>query len=180
MERARRDGVQMALLAIDLDGFKKVNDTLGHHVGDHLLREVAALFGQCVRRIDTLARTGGDEFCIVLEGPIGRADALRVATALSRRLDAPLDVDGQPVLVGASIGLAMFPDDASSVETLCVLADQRMYEAKHSLGPDRSSGESRRFESGRAPPASEGPRPEHRRTSRRQSRGRRSLAQRIG
>ena len=142
VERARRDRVQMALLAIDLDGFKRINDTLGHQAGDHVLREVAALFGQCIRRIDTLARTGGDEFCVVLEGPIGREDALRVAAALSRRLDESLDIDGQRAQVGASIGLAMFPDDATAVEPLCVLADQRMYEAKHSAAAARASGES--------------------------------------
>jgi diguanylate cyclase (GGDEF)-like protein len=141
VERARRDRVQMALLAIDLDGFKKVNDTLGHHAGDRLLREVALVFGQCVRRSDTLARTGGDEFCVVLEGPISREDALRVATTLSRRLDEPLDMGGQRAQIGASIGLAMFPDDASSVEPLCVLADQRMYEAKRSAALARVSGE---------------------------------------
>ena len=142
VERARRDRVQMALLAIDLDGFKRINDTLGHHAGDRLLREVALVFGQCVRRSDTLARTGGDEFCVVLEGPIGREDALRVAAALSRRLDESLDIDGQRAQVGASIGLAMFPDDATAVEPLCVLADQRMYEAKHSAAAARASGES--------------------------------------
>ena len=142
VERARRDRVQMALLAIDLDGFKKINDTLGHHAGDQLLREVAAQFGQCVRRIDTLARTGGDEFCVVLEGPIGREDAMRVASALSRRLDEPLDIDGQRAQVGASIGLAMFPDDATAVEPLCVLADQRMYQAKHAAAAARARDES--------------------------------------
>jgi diguanylate cyclase (GGDEF)-like protein len=141
VERARRDRGQMALLAIDLDGFKKVNDTLGHHAGDRVLREVALAFGQCVRRSDTLARTGGDEFCVVLEGPIGREDALRVATALRRRLDEPLDIGGQRAQIGASIGLALFPDDASSVESLCVLADQRMYEAKRSLAQAGGSGE---------------------------------------
>ncbi len=142
VERARRDRVQTALLAIDLDGFKKINDTLGHHAGDHVLREVAALFGRCVRRIDTLARTGGDEFCIVLEGPIGREDALRVATALRRCLEEPLEIDGQRAQVGASIGLAMFPDDATSIEPLCVMADHRMYEAKHAAAAAQASSES--------------------------------------
>jgi len=141
VERARRDRVPMALLAIDLDGFKKVNDTLGHHAGDRLLRDVAFVFGQCVRRSDTLARTGGDEFCVVLEGPISREDALRVATALSRRLDEPFDIGGQRAQIGASIGLAMFPDDAGSVEPLCVLADQRMYEMKRSAVMARASGD---------------------------------------
>ena len=159
LERARRSRVQMALLAIDLDGFKKVNDTLGHHAGDRLLREVAVLFGERVRRIDTLARTGGDEFCVVLEGPIGQEDALRVATALSDCLEEPLDIDGQRVHVGASIGLAMFPDDATAVDPLCVLADRRMYEAKRSTGPVRATGLSRRSRSRNALDSPQGPAP---------------------
>ena len=134
MERARRGRAQMALLAIDLDGFKNVNDTLGHHVGDRVLQEVATLFGHGVRRIDTLARTGGDEFCVVLEEPISREDATRVATALSRLLDEPLAVGEHGMRIGASIGVAMFPDDAKALEPLCVLADQRMYEAKRTGG----------------------------------------------
>jgi len=134
MERARRDRAQMALLAIDLDGFKNVNDTLGHHLGDRLLQHVSAQLGKGVRSIDTVARTGGDEFCVVLEAPIDRDDAARIAAALSGKLKVPLEIAGRTVHVGASIGLAMFPSDAPALTALTHLADQRMYEAKRSGG----------------------------------------------
>ena len=134
MERARRDSTQMALLAIDLDGFKGVNDTWGHQLGDSLLQQVSALFGQGVRRIDTVARTGGDEFCVVLEAPIDRDDAARIAASLSGRLARPLEVGGRSVQIGASIGLAMFPSEAGALTALTELADQRMYEAKRAGG----------------------------------------------
>ncbi len=141
IERARRDRAPMALLAIDLDGFKAVNDTLGHHEGDRLLKHVAGLFGEGVRRVDTIARTGGDEFCVVLEAPISLEDASRIAAALGRRLDEPLMLAGRSARISASIGLAMFPADAPTPEALSVLADQRMYDAKRSGGARVCSGQ---------------------------------------
>ncbi|RDS84923.1 GGDEF domain-containing protein [Dyella monticola] len=132
LERARQRQARMAMLAIDLDGFKQVNDTLGHHAGDEVLRHVARLFTARLRRIDTLARTGGDEFSVVLEGPITRHEATRVAGVLRQLLETPLSASGQNIQIGASIGLAMFPDDAQTLDDLCILADERMYEAKRS------------------------------------------------
>jgi diguanylate cyclase (GGDEF)-like protein len=130
LERSRRTGTMMALLVIDLDGFKKVNDTLGHHVGDLVLQRVAAAFAERVRRSDTVARTGGDEFSVILEGPANREDAEKVGNSLRQLLSNPLDLEGQKVCIGASIGIALFPDDASDAESLCIAADRRMYDIK--------------------------------------------------
>ena len=131
LERARRTGAQTALLLIDLDHFKQVNDTLGHHVGDQLLKRVAGLFSERVRRTDTVARTGGDEFAIILEEPTTRQDAERVGHSLIRLLSEPLELDNRSVRVGASIGVAVFPEDALTTESLCIAADLRMYSDKN-------------------------------------------------
>ena len=92
IERARRTGTHVALLLIDLDNFKLVNDTAGHHVGDQLLKHVGNLFTGRVRRSDTVARTGGDEFSVILEEPMTRADAARVGKILTKLLDEPFDL----------------------------------------------------------------------------------------
>jgi diguanylate cyclase (GGDEF)-like protein len=134
MERARQRNGCTAVLAIDLDGFKEVNDTLGHHAGDEVLQQVARLFAASLRRIDTLARTGGDEFSVVLEGPISRREATQVASMLKQLLETPLSVAGKTMQIGASIGLAMFPDDAQTPDHLSILADERMYTAKRNGG----------------------------------------------
>jgi diguanylate cyclase (GGDEF)-like protein len=126
MERARQRNGCTAVLAIDLDGFKDVNDTLGHHAGDQVLQQVARLFAASLRRIDTLARTGGDEFSVVLEGPITRREAAQVACMLKKLLESPVLVAGKSMQIGASIGLAMFPDDAQTPDRLSILADERM------------------------------------------------------
>jgi diguanylate cyclase (GGDEF)-like protein len=131
LERARRTGTQVALMLVDLDHFKQVNDTFGHHTGDSVLKRVGAILSGRVRRSDTVARTGGDEFSIVLEEPASRADAERVCRSLMQLLDAPLDLDNCKVKVGASVGLAIYPDDAGDMEALCVVADVQMYSAKH-------------------------------------------------
>jgi diguanylate cyclase (GGDEF)-like protein len=131
IERARRTGSQVALLLLDLDHFKEVNDTVGHHIGDEVLRHVSALFTGRVRRSDTVARTGGDEFSVILDEPMCRADAVRVGGALTKLLDDPFDFDGHSVRVGASVGIAVYPDDASDAESLCIAADVRMYAGKN-------------------------------------------------
>lgn len=132
LERARRTGSQAALLLIDLDRFKQVNDTVGHHIGDELLKHVGRLFLGRVRRTDTVARTGGDEFSIVLEEPMNRADALSVARTLKQLLKEPILLEGNTVHIGASVGIAIFPDDAGDAESLCISADLRMYASKRS------------------------------------------------
>lgn len=131
LDRARRSGAQAALLLVDLDHFKKVNDTLGHHAGDLLLERVGALCAGRIRRSDTVARTGGDEFSVILEEPTSRADAERVGHSLIQLLKEPFQLDGHTVQIGASVGIAIFPEDAANMEALCVEADRRMYENKH-------------------------------------------------
>ncbi len=130
LERARRTGTQTALLVIDLDRFKQVNDTAGHHIGDELLKHVSQLFLGRVRRIDTVARTGGDEFSVILEEPTNRSSAESVARTLAQLLDPPIVLEGISLQIGASIGIAVFPEDAQDVESLCIAADLRMYANK--------------------------------------------------
>lgn len=132
VERARRTDCKAALLVVDLNNFKQVNDELGHHAGDLVLKTVAAIFAGRIRRSDTVARTGGDEFSIILEEPTSREQARQVAHSLMELLNKPLDVElEESVLVGASIGVAVFPDDAGDMESLCIAADLRMYDDKH-------------------------------------------------
>jgi diguanylate cyclase (GGDEF)-like protein len=137
LERARRNGTQVGLLILDLDRFKQVNDTLGHHVGDLLLQEVARLFTSRVRRSDTVARTGGDEFAIIIEGPAGRSEARLVGRSLLNLLDQPVLIENRSLHIGASLGLAMFPEDAEDEESLCIKADLRMYDVKRGVASHR-------------------------------------------
>jgi diguanylate cyclase (GGDEF)-like protein len=130
LQRARRTGTQAALLLIDLDRFKQVNDTAGHHIGDELLKHVSQLFLGRVRRIDTVARTGGDEFSVILEEPINWTDAENVARTLSQLLEPPIVLEGISLRIGASVGIAVFPEDAHDAESLCIAADLRMYANK--------------------------------------------------
>lgn len=140
LERARRGGMQTALLMLDLDHFKQVNDTMGHHVGDLLLQEVARLFSGRVRRSDTVARTGGDEFAVILEGPTSRAEAKQVGRSLLNLLEQPLDLEGRQARVAASLGLAIFPEDAQDADDLCIQADLRMYDHKRGFERQMSHG----------------------------------------
>jgi diguanylate cyclase (GGDEF)-like protein len=131
LERARRTGAQTALLLVDLDHFKEVNDTLGHHAGDRLLKHAAAVFSGRVRRSDTVARTGGDEFSLILEEPTSRDEAATVGSSLMQMLKEPLQLGVHSVQISASIGVAVFPDDAHDMESLCIAADLRMYSQKY-------------------------------------------------
>lgn len=131
LERARRTGTQTALLLVDLNHFKEVNDTLGHHAGDRLLKHVATVFSGRVRRSDTVARTGGDEFSLILEEPTSRDEATKVGSSLLEILKQPLQLGGHSVQVSASIGIAVFPEDAQDMESLCISADRRMYSQKY-------------------------------------------------
>ncbi|HEV2487824.1 MAG TPA: GGDEF domain-containing protein [Terracidiphilus sp.] len=133
LERARRNGSNTALLLVDLDQFKQVNDALGHHVGDQLLERVGRVFSGRVRRSDTVARTGGDEFSVILDDPTCREDAERVGNSLIELLNEPFDLGTQTARIGASIGIAVFPEDASDAEGLCIAADLRMYAYKHRI-----------------------------------------------
>lgn len=131
LERARRSSAHAALLLIDLDHFKEVNDTVGHHVGDLVLQQAGDIFLGRVRRSDTVARTGGDEFSIILEEPTSREEAEHVGRSLIQLLNQPLLVEGHTVQIGASVGIAVFPEDAPTAEALRIAADLRMYKRKY-------------------------------------------------
>ena len=126
---AKRDNRQLSILMVDLDRFKEVNDTLGHHVGDELLKQVGMRFQAQFRQVDTVGRLGGDEFAvIVLNG--GAEGATKVADHLHRALEEPFELDDGSYRVAASIGIAVYPDHGDDVSTLFKRADIAMYEAK--------------------------------------------------
>jgi diguanylate cyclase (GGDEF)-like protein len=130
LERARRTGMSAALFAIDLNGFKAVNDTLGHHAGDMVLKRVAQQLRRNVRGADTVARVGGDEFAVVVNDLARTSHCERIAEALRVAMEG-VEVPGSPELrLGGSIGYAVFPEDAFDGTTLAQLADERMYEEK--------------------------------------------------
>ncbi len=142
LERARRTGTHAALLLLDLDHFKQVNDTLGHHVGDQLLQHVAKLFKGRIRRSDTVARTGGDEFSFILDGPINTVEAALVGNSLLELLEHPMPLGERSVPIQASLGVAIFPDDAQDLESLCIAADMRMYDNKRARQKPGSAAQS--------------------------------------
>jgi diguanylate cyclase (GGDEF)-like protein len=127
---ARRAGTQIAVLFIDVDRFKSVNDSLGHHIGDKLLIAVANRIGHAVREGDTLARFGGDEFVVIVEGLRSRDAAESVARKIPAALAAPFDVDGHTLNVSASIGVTCWPGDGDDAQDLIRAADIAMYRAK--------------------------------------------------
>ncbi|MDX9844416.1 MAG: diguanylate cyclase [Aquabacterium sp.] len=127
---AQRHQRQLALMYLDLDHFKAINDTLGHDGGDDLLQAVATRLTQSVRATDTVARMGGDEFVVLLPEVADRAAAAQVAQHILHTLKAPIHVKGQPLHVGVSIGVALFPDGARDANGLQQAADQAMYAAK--------------------------------------------------
>jgi diguanylate cyclase (GGDEF)-like protein/PAS domain S-box-containing protein len=130
MRRAEQQGQQLALLFIDLDNFKRVNDSLGHLEGDKVLRTVAERIGACLRGSDLVARFGGDEFVVLLEDLQARDDVLVVLMALLSVVEVPVRVDGRDLFVTPSIGIAMFPEHGRSAEALIQHADTAMYLAK--------------------------------------------------
>ncbi|MDD5388351.1 MAG: EAL domain-containing protein [Gallionellaceae bacterium] len=129
LAQTARGGGCAALLFFDLDNFKVVNDSLGHPVGDLLLKAVAAQLGQVVRQSDDLSRLGGDEFTLLVVGA-ERQQAIAVAEHVIQALHQPFPVDGHELSVGASIGIALFPEDGDSVDKLLRSADSALYAAK--------------------------------------------------
>lgn len=127
--RARKDD-QLAVHFIDLDRFKTVNDTLGHPLGDALLREAAERLRRCVREGDTVARLGGDEFAVVQTGLSDMSGATRLAARIVTTMAAPFDLAGHQVVIGASVGVAASPSDGEDADELLKKADMALYRAK--------------------------------------------------
>ncbi|MBV8741505.1 MAG: EAL domain-containing protein, partial [Sinobacteraceae bacterium] len=130
LAHAERDGRSFALAVFDLDRFKVVNDSLGHHAGDELLKEVARRIGSVARSTDTVARMGGDEFVVLLDRIAQPADAEHVAQRAVEALQSPIHLGGVDVRTSASVGIAVYPQDGKSVEALMANADAAMYCAK--------------------------------------------------
>jgi len=131
---ARRRNARLAVMLVDLDDFKRVNDARGHRAGDAVLREVAARLAACVRKADTLARQGGDEFVVVIPDLTQVADCEVVADKILHALRAPLRADGEEFQLGASVGISLYPADAGDGEALLRNADAAMYRAKRAGG----------------------------------------------
>lgn len=131
LEHARRNKSSAALLVVDLDRFKQVNDAHGHHVGDQLLNHVGKIISSRIRRSDTVARTGGDEFSVILHEPASREDAAYIGNTLIELLMEPVQLGNQTIRIGASVGIALFQEDAADGEGLCIVADKRMYDYKN-------------------------------------------------
>jgi len=130
LARARRENGAMAVMFLDLDGFKAINDTAGHQVGDLLLAEIANRLRAAVREHDTVARLGGDEFAIILEGTKSMSSVGGIARKLLYSLASPVHVEGADLYVTTSIGISRFPRDGEDVHTLLRKADSAMYRAK--------------------------------------------------
>ncbi len=130
MAYADREGSKVALLFLDLDNFKTINDSLGHTIGDKVLREVASRLRQCVRDTDTVSRQGGDEFLIVVPALSDTEASAPVLDKLLQSIHMPMEIDGHELGTTVSIGIAIFPDDGRDFESLMKKADTAMYQAK--------------------------------------------------
>lgn len=132
IKKAHRAGSKLALLFLDLDRFKEVNDSLGHDAGDGLLIEAAQRIASCVRESDTVARLGGDEFIVILSELGDRSSVERIATAILNALAQPFALGSEVAHVSASLGITLYPDDATTPGAILKNADQAMYAAKNS------------------------------------------------
>lgn len=135
---AENEGHSIALLYIDLDGFKPVNDRYGHEVGDQVLRKVGERIKNTVRQGDTVARLGGDEFAVIADDVNGRDEAEWVAQKVAASIQRPMEIGSLSISVGASVGIAVFPQDSRETVALLGLADEKMYQQKRI----RKSGDS--------------------------------------
>jgi diguanylate cyclase (GGDEF)-like protein len=129
---ARRESRPLALLMMDLDRFKEINDTLGHQAGDAVLQEIGARIRATVRESDAVARLGGDEFAMLLPSVTGTSEAIDTARRIRKRLESPISVNGQPLDVGGAIGIVLYPAHGDDAHTLLRRADVAMYVAKRS------------------------------------------------
>jgi diguanylate cyclase (GGDEF)-like protein len=130
LARMKRQKSGFALFCLDLDGFKKVNDTFGHGAGDLLLKEISQRLAKCVREVDTVARIGGDEFVIIQEDTVDEAQAAILAERIKTATGLPCSINGNEVMVGTSIGIAMAPRDGTVAAELMRNADKALYRAK--------------------------------------------------
>jgi diguanylate cyclase (GGDEF)-like protein/PAS domain S-box-containing protein len=130
LSHAQRDNSRLAVLFLDLDRFKVINDSLGHNIGDQLLQAVAARVHACVRDSDTLARLGGDEFTLLLPNLIRSDDAAPVAEKILDAIRQPFHIEGRDFYITTSIGISLYPEDGSDAESLIKNADTAMYQAK--------------------------------------------------
>jgi diguanylate cyclase (GGDEF)-like protein/PAS domain S-box-containing protein len=130
MLAAQRSGARLAVMFIDLDRFKTINDSLGHLTGDHLLREVASRLCRAVRMSDTVARLGGDEFVVLVPGIHGADECGHIGDKIIEVLSAPFPFEGRSLHISPSIGICLYPDDGADVESLMRNADAAMYHAK--------------------------------------------------
>ena len=134
MARSKRLQQPMGLMLLDLDRFKPVNDTLGHEAGDKILKGVADRLKDCVREVDTVARMGGDEFTIILEGFSDEDDITRVAERITKSLAEPFHLGVNEASIGVSIGITIYPTDDQEIDDLLRHADAAMYRAKQEGG----------------------------------------------
>jgi len=130
VDRSARHRESLALLLVDMDDFKLVNDSFGHDAGDKLIKAVGELLSRSLRRADTVARLGGDEFAVIVEGIDGVDDAISIADNLSTILEHNVRLDDQDTFTGASIGIALFPEDGEDARTLLKNADTALFRAK--------------------------------------------------
>lgn len=136
--RSRRTDTSLALFMLDLNGFKGINDTLGHDAGDHVLKVVSRNLREQVREVDTVARMGGDEFTLIAADIAERSAVRRVEALIRSAVQTPIVVNGQTMMVTASVGTAVYPEDGDDVASLLKTADQRMYRFKRSSAPEIS------------------------------------------
>jgi len=134
MARSKRLQQPLGLMLLDLDRFKAVNDTMGHDVGDQLLKAVAGRLQECIREVDTVARMGGDEFTIILEGLSCEGDITIVARRITESLAEPFHLADQQASIGVSIGITVYPSDDHEIDELLKHADAAMYRAKQQGG----------------------------------------------
>jgi len=134
MARSKRLQQPMGLMLLDLDRFKSVNDSLGHDVGDELLKAVSDRLKSCVREVDTVARMGGDEFTIILEGVASEQSIVVVAKRITESISTVFELQGHTISIGISIGITVFPQDDHSIDELLRHADSAMYMAKQRGG----------------------------------------------
>lgn len=134
MARSKRLQQPIGLMLLDLDKFKAVNDTMGHDVGDELLKAASERLKSCVREVDTVARMGGDEFTIILEGVSSEASIVVVAKRIADSISSSFDLKGRSISIGVSIGITVYPHDDHGIDDLLRHADAAMYRAKQQGG----------------------------------------------